>query len=170
MGSSSPTPGSSQGAFWVATSDDVVLTRVVGLGTMNNSVPFQQLSEHLIGRGYRKFIFDLGECRGFDSTFLGILLGLAQAGRRVVLVNGNASHRALLEEVGMDQIVSLHEGRVGIPNLPMEKLEQRAVGSQERIRMVLTAHENLVRLDSRNEAKFGEFLARIRAELGEETT
>ena len=67
---------------------------------MNNSVAFQQFANHLLAQGYPKFIFDLASCDGFDSTFMGIVLGIRQAGRLVVIVNTSAMHRKTLGEVG----------------------------------------------------------------------
>ena len=77
MTSASSSPATPPGEFFVATTDDVVLTRIVGLGTMNNSVAFQQFVDHLLAQGYPKFVFDLASCDGFDSTFMGIVLGIA---------------------------------------------------------------------------------------------
>ncbi len=156
---------SSQGHFLVATSDDVVLTRVVGLGTMNNSIAFQQFVEHLREKNYRTYVFDLSECEGFDSTFMGIVLGVSLARRRVVVVNATPAHRKILTEVGIDRVVRLIDDGLSLPAIPYQKLEQKAAGSEERIRMILEAHENLVRSDERNEQAFGGFLRALRGEL-----
>ena len=158
-----------EGHFLVATSDDIVFSRVVGLGTMNNSIGFQQFIVELKSKGYRKFIFDLSQCDGFDSTFMGILLGISREAKLVVLVNALEEHSRILSEVGIDKVVHLCHSPVELPEIELQRLESRAVSQDERQRVVLSAHENLVRLDRRNEEEFGQFVDLLRGELGEGT-
>jgi anti-anti-sigma regulatory factor len=132
---------------------------------MNNSIAFQQFIEHLREKNYRTYVFDLSQCDGFDSTFMGIVLGVSLARKRVVVINATPAHRKILAEVGIDRVVRLLDGALRLPAVPFQKLEQKAAGSEERIRMILEAHENLVRLDERNEHAFGGFLRAIRGEL-----
>ena len=92
-----------EGHFLVAKSDDIVFVQVVGLGTMNNSIGFQQFIVNLEGKERRKFIFDLSLCDGFDSTFMGILLGISREAKLVVLVNTLEDHSRILGGVGIDK-------------------------------------------------------------------
>lgn len=154
----------------MATSDDIVFARVVGLGTMNNCVSFKQFLDHLKERGFGKFVFDLSDCEGFDSTFMGILLGLALGRASVVLVNLKIAHRKLLSDVGIHRVVQLCEEPVSLPDVDLKKLESRPVETSSRLGHVLAAHENLVRLDRRNQEKFGAFVAILREELGDGST
>jgi anti-anti-sigma regulatory factor len=160
---------SSQSHYLVATSEEVVYARVMGLGTMSNSVPLKQFFEGLKGRGYRKFVVDLSACGGFDSTFMGVLLGLALAEAVVVLVNVRDEHRRLLQEVGLHRLVEVCPGPISLPQIAMARLDAGAVKAEERIRVMLAAHENLVRIDRRNEEKFGAFIQALRQELGEDS-
>ena len=169
MSSASSFSKSGEGHFLVATSDDIVFSRVVGLGTMNNSIGFQQFIVNLERKGDRKFIFDLSECDGFDSTFMGILLGISREARLVVLVNALEEHSRILGEVGIDKFLHVCHSSVELPEIELQRLESRAVSQDERQRVVLDAHENLVRLDRRNEEEFGQFVDLLRDELGEET-
>ena len=140
--------------------------RVMGLGTMTNSVPFKQFLDGARGKGYRKFVVDLSACTGFDSTFMGILLGLALGEAVVVLVNVREEHRRLLQEVGLHRLVELCPGPMALPDVATARLEEGTVKSEARIRVMLEAHEDLVRFDPRNEQKFGAFVAALRSELG----
>ena len=167
LSSSFSKPG--QGYFLVAASDDIVYSRVVGLGTMNNSIAFQQFIMNLERKAERKFIFDLSQCDGFDSTFMGILLGISREAKLVVLVNALEEHSRILSEVGIDRMVHLCDSPVELPAIELQRLESRVVSHDERQRVVLNAHENLVRLDSRNEEEFGQFVDLLRDELGDET-
>ena len=159
-------PGSSQGHFLVATTDSVVYARVVGLGNMNNSVALKRFLDQLREKGYEKFIFDLEECSGFDSTFMGILLGLALAHSKVVLVNVNGQQSTLLADVGICYMVTMCEGPVPAPDISLQPLAERTVDQRSRLRVILESHENLVRLDERNQKKFQGFLTALRHELG----
>ena len=154
----------------MATTSEVVYSRVVGLGTMNNSVSFKQFLDHLREKGLRKFIFDLGECAGFDSTFMGILLGLALGEGEVVLVNVSGHQRKLLAEVGLHRLIRVCSGQVAVPDIVLQRLEQRTVAQDVRWRLILEAHEDLVRLDGRNKEKFEDFLKAVREELGDAST
>ena len=158
-----------EGHFLVAKSDDIVFVQVVGLGTMNNSIGFQQFIVNLEGKERRKFIFDLSLCDGFDSTFMGILLGISREAKLVVLVNTLEDHSRILGEVGIDKFVQLCDSPVELPEIELQRLESRAVSQNERQRVVLSAHENLVQLDSRNKEEFGQFVDLLRDELGDET-
>ena len=104
-----------------------------------------------------------------DSTFMGILLGISREAKLVVLVNTLEEHSRILSEVGIDRMVHLCDSPVELPAIELQRLESRAVSHDERQRVVLNAHENLVRLDSRNEEEFGQFVNLLRRELGDET-
>ncbi len=160
-------PGSSQGQFLVAIQDGVVYSRVVGLGTMNNSIAFQRFVGHVGDEGFERFIFDLSSCTGFDSTFMGILLGVVHRGGRVVLVNTSPRHVRILSEVGIDTVVRIREGQTVLPAIPLQKLDQKPIQQEARLRAILQAHENLVRHDPRNAEKFDAFVRLMRKELGE---
>lgn len=156
----------SRGRFLVAVSGNVVFARVLGLATMQNSVSFKEFLERVQEEGYRKFVLDLDECPGFDSTFMGILLGLALRQGSVVLVNVKAPLRKLLEDVGIHCVVTICEHAMPFPEAAMQELDLKVDGGSW-VRHVLAAHESLVRHDRRNEAKFGAFLDDLRRELGE---
>jgi hypothetical protein len=65
-----------QGHYLVTANLGTVYLQVVGLGSMNNCFSLQDFLHELHGKGYCQFIFDLKECRGFDSSFMGVLIGL----------------------------------------------------------------------------------------------
>ena len=153
----------------MATHGDVVFVRVAGVGNLENSIPLRRFLDSARERGYRKFVFELGACEGFDSTFMGTILGVALARSTVVLVNVGTRERRLLEDVGIHRIVEVCEGSVPFPEVAMEELQPGAADRSARFEHILTAHEDLVRHDpGKNAAKFGEFLELLRRELGEE--
>ena len=156
--------------------DDVVYCRVVGLGNMNNCAPFQAFSVQLQKQGYREFVLDFSRCEGLDSTFLGILLGIAlgSKGRRsnVVVVNASDSICRILSEVGIDRLLQVHKEPTELPKIPLQRLDSLVGGTGgkqrecDRIRMILEAHENLCRIaGANNQDRFGSFLTVLRTEL-----
>jgi hypothetical protein len=168
MASSSPPIEPSQGHFLVATTDEVAYARVVGLGTMNNTLSLKVLLEQLQGKGLQTFVFDLSECSGFDSTFMGVLLSIALGQSEVLVVNSSSKHRKLLEEVGIHRVIKLCDEPLDLPDVTLQKVESSPLDSRSRIRHIVAAHESLVKLDEKNERKFGTFLELLRAELEED--
>ena len=170
----------SQGQYLIAASEDSFYVRVVGLATMMNCVPLQDVLDDVRRRGVRRFIFDLEGCSGFDSTFMGILVGMARGGHdgsvlsgdgeadgtSVFLVNVAPAHSKLLAGVGVDRMVRLHPGPVRLPENGLEKLAEGPVDPVRRVRSMVGAHENLVRLGGPNVEKFGAMLDALKRELG----
>lgn len=151
----------------VARSDDTVFVRVRGLGNMNNSTTFKGFVDDMVDRGYRRFIVDLARCQGVDSTFMGILLGIRMQGSgEVVVLNVEEHCRKQLSSVGLDKILTITAGATETPSLAMHELDERKCSSEERMRIIRKAHENLVALDGRNRVKFGAFLDALERDLG----
>ena len=146
-----------------------VYCRVVGLGNSNNCGPFRDFSDRMQAQGCAHFILDFSSCEGVDSTFLGVLLGIAMSDgpRRpeVVVVNATRPVRRVLGEVGIDHLVQVCRDDVELPDIPLSRLEPTDATDADRIGMMLTAHENLCRLEGDNVERFGNFLRLLRAEL-----
>ena len=153
--------------FQVAVYKGVLCARVVGLGTQANCATFHQYLAACCDEGYRKLILDLSSCTGFDSTFMGVLIGVVQEGGKVVLLNATAEHRRLLAEVGVDCMVQIKEGETQLPEVPLQTLDQKPIQKKTRLRTILKAHENLVHHDPANADRFAAFLDLFRKELGE---
>ena len=154
--------------IFVANVPPVVFVRVVGRGTFENSQPLFHFAEEMIERGQIDFIVDLKSCQGMDSTFLGVLAGIAlrlhQNGQRGSLrvVNPGERNDELLRTLGLDRLFD-----AGLPALePPADAEFQALpeadsagrskllAEHETARMMLEAHENLIRADACNQQKF----------------
>jgi hypothetical protein len=66
----------------VARGGGAVIVRVIGTGNMLNAPALAEFADIQRAQGYRRFVFDLAECRGLDSTFMGSIVGLVHALRR----------------------------------------------------------------------------------------
>ena len=155
----------------VALPPDHVYFQVAGLGNMNNSWAFKAFGDRMIEKGYRKVVIDLAQCRGLDSTFMGCILGLASTLReaagydQLYVLNPDAHCMGQMAGIGLDRIVKVKREQCELPRLEMHVLEVGPVSNADRIRLIKQAHEALIRLDKRNEAKFGPFLKALAKEL-----
>ena len=166
-------PDWSEKGHVLATCDDhIVYCCIVGYGNMNNCAPFQQSSVDLQEKGYREFILDFSRCEGLDSTFLGILLGMAvgmsDEPSRIVVVNANVAVLKILSDVGIDRLLEICQEEVTLPDIPMERLQPVHTGREARANMILKAHENLCLVRPENRERFGNFVDRLRQELQNE--
>jgi hypothetical protein len=82
----------------------------------------------------------------------------------VVAVNASAEVRELLEILGVDKFVPLL-GHLVFPELEMTTLANVEMTPEQRRKMIIQAHENLVEIDKRNESQFGAFLKSLSDEL-----
>ncbi len=156
----------------VARAGDMVLIRIIGLGSMNNAGILWDFALRAMEAGPCRLAFDLAECRGLDSTFLGTLVGLSQevserAGEDgwVCVFNVSDSNRELFNIIGVDKYVRFRA------STPMEPIETQPLicsdaSAEKRYEIVRRAHENLVGIHKRNEARFGAFLESLATEMG----
>src|SRR5689334_10142150 len=105
----------------VAVVDHTAFVKIPGRANFTSSVDFKTLVTELRAHGVDRYVLDLGECVTMDSTFLGVLAGIAlkQADGKDVkpseklemeLLNPNARIADLIENLGvMDLFTVLHE-------------------------------------------------------------
>ena len=157
-------PVAPSGTFKIARSKDAIYVRVTGLGNMNNSVTFKEFADRMRNEGYRSFVVDLGECRGVDSTFMGLLLGLREG---LVVVNATAHCRKQMESIGLHLCVKLADEPMALPaSLELHELPPAECDPNARMRLVMKAHQDLIAIDKKNEERFGAFLRDLAKHLG----
>lgn len=156
----------------VARIGDAVAFRVSGLGNMLASPAVWGLAERMISEGVSKFAFDLSHCLGLDSTFMGMIAGLAhrvavlEQGGWVCVVNASLRVREGLELLGVDKFVRV-KTTFPFEDIEMQRLDTGRYGTQERLDIIRRAHEALVDIDRRNRACFGPFLESLSKKLEE---
>ena len=173
---SAPLPGD---ALQVAVQGDRALIRVIGRGSFKNSPALKEFSISAIDGGCRRLILDMAQCIGMDSTFMGVLAGLAfRLGRpldgRIILVNLNERTRGLLATLGLDEAVEAHltgdmpadlQPLLAAPASALTDLPSGAPSQLTTAETMLEAHENLVELSAENLPKFKDVLMFLRDDI-----
>mgnify|MGYP001617269083 CR=1 FL=1 len=196
----------------VARGSDLVVIHVVGKGNMLTAPVLADFVEQQRKFGFRRFVFDLERCKGLDSTFMGVMVGMystlnvgvpavppaaaqtknsedlvpmspaeaaaelasalsgkapaSAADALVSAVNVSPELRTLMGMLGVDKFVKVR-GNCDLSQLETTILPEKSLGPDDRRRLILRAHENLVEIDKRNEAQFGDFLKMLSMELAQ---
>jgi len=152
-----------------------VHVHVAGRGTFQNGQPLRRYAVEMIGQGARQFVVDLGQCEGMDSTFLGVLAGIGLQLReaptcgRLCLANVSPRNLELLQTLGLDRLFEIAPAAPA--GIPLQQLADRAVpastptAKSEVANLMLEAHDNLIRADGRNQAKFKDVTTVLRARV-----
>ncbi|MGZ4963990.1 MAG: STAS domain-containing protein [Limisphaerales bacterium] len=153
----------------VAIFDSVVCIKISGRATFVSSVDLNKLVEELANRGQKHFVFDLTDCVMMDSTFLGVLAGIALKLRskkettncEPQLLNANARISEVLENLGMAHLFKLVNSKGQLTNA-YEPAKSENVSQVEITRTCLEAHKLLMSIQPENVSKFkdvAQFLA-----------
>jgi anti-sigma B factor antagonist len=171
-------PGRDQ--LMVTIYDQTAVVRVVGRGSFKMSTSLKQFGVAAVESLCRHLVLDMDECIGMDSTFMGVLAGLAvrlkqKTGGDIVLINLAPRTNGLLCTLGLDRIIRAHLAGAEPPEFA-DLLNRAAptelpVGHQSRdttARTILEAHESLVELTPENYPKFKDVLTYLREDLAQD--
>lgn len=152
----------------------IIYARITGLGNMRNCMNFQDFCTEMLDRGYYDCILvDLGPCTGMDSTFLGVLAGLATHVKdrkrpTVVIINASPENIETMNDVGLTNFVEIRQGHTEIPPITTHRIDDSEdIPPKDRLQFIKEAHEALLRLGNENEEKFGPLIKAIDAELNQ---
>jgi anti-sigma B factor antagonist len=158
-----------QPTFLVNAYADPVVIKVIGKANYLNCNSFREFIEKIMGSGCRRIFIDFTQCRGMDSTFLGILAGTAIELRRQSpageLAIGNLSDRnyELICNLGLQNLLTVINA-AGLIDDDLNALENKEVSEAKKI---LEAHRNLAKADKVNEAKFQDVIAFLQNQVEE---
>lgn len=160
-----------EAAFLVNPYSEPVFVKIQGRASFLNAPPLGEFFQQMIGQGKREFVIDFEACSGMDSTFMGILAGAgislmkSQPRGRMVLTRLSPRNLDLVNNLGLDRLMTIDDGKhSAAPGEASEALETRDLpeSEAEKARIVLDAHENLIKVDAANEAKFQDVIAFLR--------
>jgi len=163
----------------VAVAGQTALIRVKGRGTFTVSSDVKGFALAMIAQDVSRIIFDMGDCIGLDSTFMGIMAGLAirlrQANPKAEMIAVNLSSKTahLLRTLGLDRLVTPYitgETPGDILDLiarceSFNQLPRSQKDAKTSAEMVLQAHEDLVKANPENFSKFKDVLQYLRDDV-----
>lgn len=166
-------------AFLVDAYADPVIIKVNGRISFLNCGPFRDFMNRLIPEGKRNFVIDFEDCTGMDSTFLGAIAGAALELRKqedpgkIFLFRLGTRNLELVKNLGLHRLLHVEEGAGRAASAEkLQKLEedpgQKAASEVENAKLVLEAHENLIRADEENRSKFQDVISFLKNQVAAE--
>ena len=161
----------------VAIAGRVALVKVEGRGSFKISASLKQFGDAVVLQKLPLLLLDMGSCVGMDSTFMGVLAGIASRMKAhtgsVVLVNCSSRTRGLLATLGLDQLIRGFEAgqtpseyeNILTARKPTEQLVSTSGKDSQTVRTMLDAHQNLVDLVPENLPQFKDVLMYLREEV-----
>ena len=174
----SETPASP--VFLVDAYSDPVIVRIEGRASFLNCSCLREFVQRMLAEGKKRFVVDFQRCTSMDSTFLGLLAGIAIDLRKrkpeggIVLARVGARNLELIRNLGLHRLIPVDGSDLpaGTPGAGVPagsgKDTPLSCGRQSEIdhaRLVLEAHENLVGVDESNRAKFQDVLTFMRSRV-----
>ena len=147
---------------------DPVVVRIEGRACFQNSPCLREFISEMLRRGRSRFLIDFSGCASMDSTFLGVVAGVALELRRasppghLVACRVGERNLELMRSLGLHRLLEINAADGTSAPCP-QALESRSTGSEaENARHVLEAHENLVSADEENRRRFQDVLTFLR--------
>jgi anti-anti-sigma regulatory factor len=146
--------------------------KIAGRAAAESANDFKRLIVRLHGDGISRYCLDLTGCLLMDSTFSGVLAGLATelgpdgACDRFTLVGANVRVLDLLENLGVLDLVNVLDGGEILTGKEVGAEVARGEPSKDdTTRCCLEAHRLLMRLKPENAAKFRPVVEMIENQL-----
>ncbi|MDZ4200220.1 MAG: STAS domain-containing protein [Kiritimatiellia bacterium] len=159
--------------------DRSAVVRVQGRGSFKLGAALREFATSAMAAGADRLILDLEVCVGMDSTFMGVVAGLAlnqntQGTGRVIFTNLTERTRHLLCTLGLDRFVDLHMAGQTPEDLAAALVPPRAPkeaavrdSGAPLSKTILDAHEALVSLDAENLGRFRDVLEFLRKDVAQ---
>lgn len=162
-----------QPIFLVSAYTDPVIVQINGKANYLNCNAFREFIEKIVEEGNSNIVLDLKHCAGMDSTFLGILTGTALELRKrkpvgiLIICNLGERNEELVFNLGLQNLLTidkdLENAADEVSEAKFSALKNVQVSDA---REVLKAHENLIRVDKKNAAKFQDVIAFLQNQAG----
>ena len=157
--------------FRVDVSSRPIVVRISGRANFLNCSPLRSFFRSMMDKGHTDFVLDFSQCEGMDSTFLGILAGVAIETQRgdpkgnITLSGLGERNLELVRNLGLHRIVSIKEEAVtGDLSDDSKGLAEENLTEEEKKEMLINAHEDLGKVDEANINKFQDLLTFLKNE------
>lgn len=169
---------SAEGSIQVGCLGSVAWVKVIGSANHENAPCIKEFLSGRFEKGWRRFVIDLADCRGIDSTFIGMLYRLAarvtevDACGGVEIINPGERNAKSICKLGLDQLIKLdlegsrwsRERELVAQNLA-KPLPCPSLNKAEHTEFVLDAHEALIAANEENRSRFCDVIEFLRLEL-----
>ena len=161
--------------FLVDAYSDPVCLKINGRANYLNCSELNNFFNRLIKKNKTSFTIDFEDCTGMDSTFLGLIAGIALEVKKTTpkgslcLYNVKERNLELIKNLGLERILD-----VNLPEYSSQKQKQKKsmtpfdqetnIGPEE----ILKAHQNLIEADSSNLHKFQDVISFLKKEIDQE--
>ncbi len=167
-------PDSAKPVYLVDAAVDPVVVRIEGRACFQNSACLGEFITEMTGKARTRFVLDFARCTSMDSTFLGVLAGIAldlrtkAADGSLVLCRVGQRNLELINNLGLNQLLTVDTGEAAAAGDCRAALDcNQKLGELESARLVLQAHENLVAADESNRARFQDVLTFLRGRVNQ---
>lgn len=168
---------SSDTSILVGSLGDIAWVRIEGVATKDTACGIQSFFAETFSKGLRKFTIDLAECRLIDSTFIGMLTGLAgniaedSENGEVKVIHPNERNEKSICKLGLDNLIKID--RDGESSEDLEKiiadslapLESEELDKVEKATVIIEAHEEICTANEENRSIFGDVLKYLKQDL-----
>lgn len=157
----------------VAVVAKTVYVKPFGYATQRTCLGLPDFLSAMLREGCTSVAFDLAQCGGMDSTFLGViasaaLSGMEPQGKRVVMLNAGEHARRDLRMIGLLGYLAFPGESCQPPRgLKLSRIDFVHLPSTERERLqtIRDLHEALIKLNEKNRRNFGPFVKMLGDEL-----
>lgn len=165
-------PRYSEPAYLVNAISDPVIIKINGRANYLNCAPVKDFFERMIARKKTKFLLDLSNCTGLDSTFLGLIAGVAMDVSRLdppgslTLCRPKPRLLEVVRNLGLHRIIEVDSG-----DFPMnfdessESLNELHQNKSENTQMILNAHEKLLEIEEGDNARFQDIVSFLKRRM-----
>lgn len=173
-------PAKCQDELLVAVCKSCAMVRVNGRGTFKAGPSLKRFGASAIEKGCSQIILDMEGCLGMDSTFMGVLAGLAlriqrETGGRLIAMNLTPKTAALLQTLGLDRLVECYQAdelpgelKASLAEvLDLKDLSLEGTDKRLSLETMLTAHQTLVEVAPENQARFRDVLTYLDQDLAD---
>ena len=173
---------SEEGSILVGCLGNVAWVKVNGQATHENAGCLKQFLQSRLEKGCSQVVIDLEDCRGIDSTFIGILYTTAaslserdESGQLQVINPGERNQRSI-SKLGLDHLIKIdrdgdawqRERELVKQNLANPQ-SCKSLEKHEHTQLVLDAHEALIAANEENQSRFCDVVEFLRQDLEAQT-
>jgi anti-sigma B factor antagonist len=169
---------SSNTSIYAGSQGRTAWVRIEGDATKDTAGGLRRYLSETFSSGLRNFIIDLKDCKKVDSTFIGILVGLAKQldteeakEGKIRLLHANSRNSTSITKLGLHNRIDFAKNGRDFEELEsqigseLKPLPEEEMDKFQKSKMVLKAHEDLCDANEENEGIFSDLLFYLRRDL-----